>query len=199
MLGGADPSTSQGRFMTVERKLMTADELLHRPDDGFRHELVQGELLTMSPTGFEHGDVTLEIGGSLRGHARAHHLGTVVTDVGFLLTTDPDTVRAPDIAFVRAERLHGLGQVRGYWLGAPDLAVEVISPNDLYTEIEKKVAEYLQHGTRVVFVLNPRRRTVAVHRPDQPIRSLSEGDTLAAEDVIPGWSIPVHALFDQPQ
>jgi Uma2 family endonuclease len=182
--------------MAVEPRLMTAEELLRLPDDGMRHELVRGELRTMSPPGFEHGDVTSVFGGSLWSYVRANALGKVVVgDVGFQLTSDPDTVRAPDVALVRRERLENLGTVRGYWSGAPDLAVEVISPNDLYTEVDEKVAEWLEHGTRLVFVVNPRRRTVAVHRPGQPVRILGENDVLDGEDVVPGWTLPVRDLF----
>jgi len=121
----------------------------------------------------------------------------VTGDVGFRLATDPDTVRAPDVAFVRRERVLAAGRVTGYWSGAPDLVVEVISPNDLYTEVEEKVAECLEHGARLVFVLNPRRRTVAVHRPDRPLRTLTVDDTLDGEDVVPGWTLPVRALFGE--
>ena len=175
---------------------MTAEELLRLPDDGLRHELVRGELRTMAPAGFEHGDVAFEIGTSLRAYARAKGLGNVVgTDVGFRLASDPDTVRAPDVAFVRQERLQELGAIRGYFPGAPDLVVEVISPNDLYTEVDEKVAEWLEHGARSVFVVNPRRRTVMVYRPGQPVRIVSEGDVLDGEDVVPGWTLQVAELF----
>ena len=182
--------------MAVEPKLMTAEELLRLPDDNLRHELVRGELRTMSPPGFEHGGVTVDITVSLELHVRAHGLGRVVGEVGFRLTTDPDTVRAPDVAFVRRDRLPN-SPVRGYWPGAPDLIVEVISPNDLYTEVDEKVAEWLEHGTPLVFVVNPRRRTVAVHRPRQPVRILGLDDVLDGEDVVPGWTLPVRDLFDQ--
>lgn len=182
--------------MAIERKLMTADELFRLPDDGMRHELVNGELLTMPPTGFEHGDIGSQIDTSLRSHVEAQALGRVVIgETGFRLTTDPDTVRAPDVAFVRAERLSELGRVRGYFPGAPDLAVEVVSPTDLYTEVDEKVAEWLEYGARLIFVVNPRRRTVAVHRPRQPVRVLNEDGELDGEDVVPGWSLPIRKLF----
>ena len=183
--------------MAVERQLMTAEELLRLPDSGLRHELVRGELRTMSPSGFEHGDVTFEIGTSLRVYVRAHGLGTVVgSDVGFQLETDPDTVREPDVAFVRAERLAECGRPRGYWPGAPDLAVEVVSPHDLYTEVDQKAARWLAAGTRLVFVVNPRRRTVTVHRADGTSHTLSGDDLLDGGDVVPGWSIRVRDLFE---
>jgi len=104
-------------------------------------------------------------------------------------------VRAPDVAFVRRERVLAAGRVDAFWRGAPDLAVEVISPNDLYTEVEDKVAEWLEHGARMVVVVNPRRRTVAVHRPNRPLRVLAIDDTLDGEDVVPGWSLPLRTLF----
>ena len=182
--------------MTLQSRLMTADELIRLPRDGRRHELVRGELRTMPPAGFEHGDIASLFGLSLGTYVRNRGLGKIVVgDIGFRLTTDPDTVRAPDVAFVNAERVGAAGRVTGYWPGAPDLVVEVISPNDLYTEVDDKVAEWLEHGARLVFVVNPRRRTVAVHRPSEPVRILGEGDVLDGEDVVPGWSLPVRDLF----
>ena len=182
--------------MAVEPGLLTAEALLRLPRDGRRHELVRGELRTMPPTGWEHGRVTIKLAVSLEPYVQTHQLGEVVTgEPGFRLTIDPDTVRAADVAFVRRERLAAAGRVRGYWQGAPDLAVEVISPHDLYTEVEEKVAEWLEHGSRLVFVVNPRRRTVAVHRPGQPVRILAENDVLDGEDVVPGWTLPVRDLF----
>src|SRR3954471_1936091 len=137
--------------MTVEQKLMTADDLLNMPDDGMRHELIRGELRTMPPAGWGHGVQSSKAAVSLGVFVEAHDLGEVVSgDTGFFLTRNPDTVRAPDAAFVRRERLVGLENERGYFPGAPDLAVEVISPNDLYTEVDDKVAEWLEHGTQMV-------------------------------------------------
>lgn len=185
--------------MAVEPKLMTAEELSRLPDDGLRHELVRGELLTMPLAGFEHGEVTSEISSFLDSYVRAHRLGCVVVGaVGFQLTTDPDTVRAPDVALVRDERLREIGVPSGYWPGAPDLAVEVISPDDLYLDVDDKVAEWLEHGTRLLLVVNPQRRAVAVHRPGQAAHILGEDDVLDGEDVVPGWSLRVGDLFDQP-
>jgi len=183
--------------MTIGQGLKTADDLLRLPDDGLRHELVRGELRTIAPAGWEHGDESAEITVSLGTFVLARRLGRVVTgDTGFQLATSPDTVRAPDVAFVRSERAPARGTMRGYFPGAPDLAVEVISPNDLYTEVDEKVAEWLEHGTLLVFVVNPRRKTVAVHRPGQPVRILGPEDTLNGEDVVPGWSLAVRDLFE---
>jgi Uma2 family endonuclease len=184
--------------MTVDQQLMTADDLLRMPYDGMRHELVRGELRTMPPGGWGHGKRSSKLDRSLGNHVEAHGLGEVATnETGFLLTTNPDTVRAPDVAFVCRERLLEADPERGYYPGAPDLAVEVISPNDLYTEVEEKVAEWLAHGTRLVFVVNPRQRTVAVHRPGRDVRILGIDDSLDGEDVVPGWTLAVRDLFAQ--
>lgn len=183
--------------MAITPRLMTADELFRLPDDSHRHELVRGELRTMAPPGLEHGDLASAIGTDLRVYVRAHRLGRITSEVGFRLTTDPDTVRAPDMAFIRQERWPERNARRGYFEGAPDLAVEVISPDDLYTEVDEKIAEWLEHGTRLVFVINPRRQTVAVHRPGRPVDILGIADTLDGEDVVPGWTLAIRDLFDE--
>jgi Uma2 family endonuclease len=104
-------------------------------------------------------------------------------------------VRAPDAAFIARQRVEAAGDVKGYWPGAPDLVVEVISPNDLYTEVEEKVADWLNAGTRMVIVVNPRRRSVNVHCPAADVRVLTENDTLDGDDVVPGWTLPVRDIF----
>jgi Uma2 family endonuclease len=186
--------------MTIDAKLMTADELFRLPDDGNRYELVRGALRTMPPGGMEQGEESGIFVYSLVHYVRSTRLGRVFTnEPGFVLATNPDTVRAPDVAFIRRERIEQTGVPPGYYRGgAPDIAVEVISPNDLYTEVDEKVAEWLEHGTLVVFVVNPRRKVVAVHRPKQPVVILGIEDTLDAEDVVPGWSLAVRELFDGP-
>lgn len=183
--------------MAITPKLMTADELLDLPDDGMRHELIRGELRTMPPTGLEHGDREDIFGSSLSSYVRPRRLGRVFTgEPGFILETDPDTVRAPDVAFITRERLAETGVPTGYLHGVPDLAVEIISPNDRYTRVAEKIAEWLERGTRLVFVVDPRRQTVDVHRPGQPTRTLGMNDALDGEDVVPGWSLAVRDLFD---
>jgi Uma2 family endonuclease len=184
--------------MTVEQKLMTAGELMRLPRDGMRHELVRGALRTMPPGSWGHGRDSSKLDRSLGNHVEAYGLGEVATnEPGFLLTTNPDTVRAPDVAFVRRERLDQADPERGYYPGPPDLAVEVISPNDLYTDVDEKVAEWLEYGTRLVLVVNPRRKSVAVHRPGRDVRMLGVEDMLDGEDVVPGWSLAVRDLFDE--
>src|SRR5882724_10950500 len=114
------------------------------PDDGYRYELVEGELIRMAPAGAEHGKVTVKITTPLSVHVDANNLGTVyAAETGFIIRQNPDTVRAPDVAFVSRERIESAGVIKSYTIGAPDLAVEVISPGDTVREVEKKVREWL--------------------------------------------------------
>ena len=177
--------------------LMTAEALWLLPDDGNRHELISGELRTMPLSGEVHGGIAAIFSAYLTMHVLAQRLGRVfAAGTGFLVATDPDTVLAPDVAFVRAERLGTASN--GYRRGVPDLAVEIVSPNDRYTEVDEKVASWLDHGTRMVVVVNPRRRALAVHRSAVAVRQLTIEDRLDGEDVVPGWSLSVRDLFDTP-
>ncbi len=172
---------------------MTADELLAMPDDGSRkYELVRGELLSMSPAGMRHGRISMRIAVSLLDHVNAQGLGAVFpADTGFILSRDPDTVRAPDAAFVRKARVV---DTEKYFPGAPDLAVEVISPTDVLRELEAKVREYLRAGTQMVIVIDPKKQTAWIETAAGRQR-LTIDDTLTAPDVIPGWSLPLRELF----
>jgi Uma2 family endonuclease len=177
-------------------QLITAEDLLRIPDDGLRYELVRGQLITMPPAGNIHGNRTMRLGWRLAQHVESNDLGVVyAAETGFKLTSNPDTVRGADIAFVSRTRLEEVGDVEGYWPGAPDLAVEVISPSDTYTEVEEKVAEYLQAGAKAVWVVNPRRRTITVHRSLSDITMLTEQDMLEGGDVIPGFRCRVRDVF----
>ena len=135
---------------------MTAEQLLKLPDNGMRRELVLGELREMAPAGDEHGEIAMTIGSHLAQHVKSESLGrTYAAETGFLITRDPDTVRAPDAAFVRQDVIDATGRLRGFRIGAPDLAVEVISPGDTYTEVHEKVMEWLDAGSRMVVVVDP--------------------------------------------
>jgi Uma2 family endonuclease len=183
--------------MAIAQRLITADELLRLPNDGMRHELVGGVLRTMSPGSFPHGRVIARFTGSLQPYVLAYGLGEVCgAETGFLLARDPDTVRAPDVAFVGRERLAEVGDIKeGYFPGAPDLAVEVVSPNDRPKRVRQTIAAWLAAGCRMVIVVYPRRRRVGVHRPGTPARELTETDVIDGDDVVPGWSLPVAVLF----
>jgi Uma2 family endonuclease len=174
---------------------MTADELLVMPEDGIRRELVEGELREMSPAGERHADAAQNINRSLDAHVISRRLGKVRPEYGYVLENNPDTVRAPDVSFVRADRLSAGGPVPGYYRGAPDLAVEVVSPHDRYSEVKAKVREYLAAGTRMVVVVDPEDRTVSVYRPGRDPLELNESDVIDGEDVVPGWKLPVRDIF----
>ena len=174
---------------------VTAAELLAMPEDGYRYELVRGELRKMVPAGAEHSELAVNVVVSLSQYVKANNLGKVYgADAGFRIGSDPDHVRAPDAAFVRQERLTA-GRVTGYWPGAPDLAVEVISPNDRYTEVEEKVADWLAAGVQLVVLVNPRNRTVTRRTLGEIPVTLTEGDILEGGDVIPGWQMAVTDIF----
>ena len=177
-------------------KLMTAEELLALPDDGQRHELIDGELRTMGPTGDEHGGIVVALTISLGTHVRARQLGRVrAGEPGFRLRRNPDTVRAPDVAFIRREHLRAAGRVVGYREGAPDLAVEVRSPTDRTADVLKKVAEYLEAGARLVWVLDPDRRSAVVYRADGTVAVFGEDGVLDGEDVLPGFLLALAEVW----
>lgn len=182
--------------MSTITHLMTAEDLLQLPDDGFRYELLQGELRQMTPAGSEHGATALKFSWRFAQFVETHHLGmTFVAETGFKIATNPDTVRAPDLAFVRSERIPESGLPRGYFPGAPDLAVEVVSPGDTVYEVEEKIEEWLAAGAQLVWIVNPRRRTVNVHRSDREERTLRENDVLDGEEVVPGFTLRVAEIF----
>jgi Uma2 family endonuclease len=147
----------------------------------------------MPPPGFYHGKITINVSEPLKAYVKANNLGVVLAEAGFELA--PDTVRAPDVAFIRRERFEAVGNIPGYWPGAPDLAIEIISPGDLYTDVDEKVREWLNAGARMVVVVNPRNRTVTVHDLEGRSTRLTENDILDGKEVVPGWSILVRELF----
>ncbi len=182
--------------MVTTSQLMTAEDLLRMPDDDCRYELVRGELRTMSPAGSRHGRIVINVTTPLDQHVRANNLGVVyAAETGFKIATHPDMVRAPDAAFVSSERDKAVGSVEGYWPGAPDLVVEVTSPGDLHADIEEKIIDWLDAGTRMVIIVNPRKRLATIYRSLTDITILTEQDTLDGADVVPGWTLPVRALF----
>ncbi len=175
---------------------MTADELLHYSHEPYRQELIAGTLHEVEPTGAEHGIVAMRVANLLYNHVAAADLGvSFAAETGFLLARDPDTVRAPDAAFVAHDRAHGVGRPRGYWPGPPDLAIEVISPGDRHSAVEGKALDWLDAGTRAVVVVDPARRTATVYRARDDIRARDASDELDLGDVVRGWSPRVAELF----
>lgn len=176
---------------------MTAERLFAISDNGRRYELVEGELRVMSPAGNLHGRIAMRVGSSIEQHVRAHKLGVVfAAETGFLLARDPDTVRAPDAAFVSTERFAPHADAEGYLPLAPDLAVEVVSPNDTFSQVEEKALAWLDAGSFLVLVVDPGTRTVHVYRAKDKIAVLDEHDELDATDVVPGWKPSVGELFE---
>ena len=182
--------------MSATTELFTAEQLLHMPSDDFKYELVEGVLIKMHPTGFEHGDVAMTLAYLLKRHVLDNKLGKVLAaETGFKLATNPDTVLAPDAAFIRQEEIDRLGPTKKFWPGAPDLAVEVMSPGDSVRKTDEKARAWLAHGARMVWIVNPNRRTVSVYRPDADIIVLTEVDVLDGETVVPGFSCDVKEIF----
>ena len=179
--------------MSIATNLMTAEELTKLPRGRLRYELIKGELLTMSPAGEEHGAVIVNLTVPLAQHVKAFDLGVVYGETGFKLASDPDTVLAPDIAFIRRERVGSIS--KGYRKGAPDLVVEVISPGESKSKIKEKVELWLQSGALVVWTVNPQTRMVTVHRLDMEPRLLSQEDELTGDDLVPGFRFPVSEIF----
>ena len=182
--------------MTTQTRHITADDLLRIPDDGSRYELVEGTLREMAPAGHQHGRIAVNVSTPLAQHVKTNNLGAVyAAETGFKLASNPDTVRAPDVAFVRRERVEAVGDGEGFWPGAPDLAVEVVSPGDSY-DVEEKVFDWLDAGTRLVIVANPRKRLVTLYRSLTDVVVLTEADVQDVGDVVPGLALLVKDIFD---
>ena len=182
--------------MAVQIAAKTVEELWKLPDDGFRRELVAGKLRVMTPGGAEHGRVTATVGILMGAHVRDTKSGvTFGAETGFVLARDPDTVRAPDAAFVTKEHADAIGRIVKYWPQAPDFAVEVVSRDDSFREVEEKALNWLRGGSAAVLVLDPSRRTATVYRGAGEARAYSGEDTLDLSDAVPGWHLAVADLF----
>jgi len=178
---------------TTTRKTWTDEELMALPDEG-KYELVDGELHHMSPAGARHGRLVLRLAAKLVAFVTEGRLGEVFDgQTGFRL---PDgNLRSPDISFVAAARLPQ-GVPAGFLHVAPDLAVEVLSPSDRASDLAHKVAEYLAVGVRLLWVIDLEKGTAVLYRPGSPPRTVREDGVLDGEDVLPGFSCPLAALFD---
>ncbi len=177
---------------------VTAEDLWRMGTGDIRRELVDGEVVEMAPAGGVHGRVSGRVYLRLAEHVAAHGGGEVVVgDVGFVLALpgDPERVRAPDVAFVSTGRLPEGQLPQGFIHGAPDLAVEVLSPSDNPLEVQQKVRDYLEAGARLVWLIAPRAKTATVYRPDGSARLVREPEHLDGEDVLPGLTLSLTELF----
>lgn len=177
-------------------RLMTVEDLEREGTPEGRWELIDGELVEMSPSGGVASKVAIRFAHLLMVYADPQHLGEVFgADGGFVLFPDRPTIRVPDVAFVRAERLPAEADQVGFLRLAPDLVVEVLSPTDRMVDVLAKVAMYHDAGVPLVFLVDPRTRSVAVYPLGGPPRDLAEGDEIDGGDVLPGFRVPVTELF----
>ena len=174
----------------VSGSIMTADDVVRLPDDGRLYELDEGRLVVLSPAAYWSGIVAAAFVLRIDAFIREHQLGVFAgPDVGMLLARAPDTLRAPDFSYVRRERLSGGIARRGFFSGAPDFAIEVLSPSDRFADVIRKVHQYLAAGTRLVWVVDPDARSVVIFRPGQVPQIVGADGVLDGEDVLPGCSL----------
>src|SRR5258706_7037391 len=177
-----------------EEVWMTGDELFRRPDLG-PCELVRGRIVALSPTGFGHGAVEAKLTTRLTNYAEAAGRGEVVNgEVGIFIRRDPDTVRAADILFISHDRLVRSSS-SSYLDVAPELVVEVLSPDDRWTDVTEKLEDYFSAGIHSVWVLVPKLRRGLIYRSLTEVTQLNVGQVLTDEEILPGFSVPVADLF----
>ena len=180
---------------TTNAKLLTAQDLLRLHSEGIRGELIQGVLHKTMPTGREHGEIAANTAFELLLFIKPRNAGIVTSsDSGVHLERDPDTVRAPDVAYFAAERI-GTGREPRYSEVVPDLAVEIVSPNDDVDIVRGKARMWLSFGVRLVWVVHPDSRSVDVHRTGQPVEMIADDGHLDGLDVLPGFTCPVASIF----
>ena len=176
-------------------EIMTAEQLEHLHLPGKSTELVRGQLVVREPPGTYHGLIAARLLLRVGGFVEAHRLGEVFgQDTGFKIASNPDTVRAPDVAFVAHERLSQLTR-RGYASVAPDLVAEILSPDDRPGEVMSKIVAWLNAGVRLAWVIDPDRRVAQVHRPDGSLSLLDADADLEGEVVLPGFRCALEELF----
>jgi Uma2 family endonuclease len=177
--------------------LVTADELIAMPTGmGKRYELVAGELRVMSPAGWRHGKITSRLNSWLHSYVEQQALGIVFgAETGFRLASDPDTVRAPDVSFVATRNIPKEEPKEGFWPGAPDLAVEVLSPGDRTGEVDEKIDAWLAAACAAVWIVNPKLKTITVYRSHADVQIKAAGETLHGDPVVPGFTCAIDDLF----
>ena len=178
-------------------KALTDEQFMALPEDSNCYEYVDGELVIVANSGVEHGYLALTLGYFLTGFVRTHRLG-VTCDSSTAFKMKTGNKRSPDLAFIAKERLQGLKRLpTGFFDGAPDLAVEIIFPNNTFEEIHNKLVEYFENGTRLVWVILPDEECVLVYRKPKPSKLLQLEDSLEGEDVVPNFNLPLSELFQE--
>ena len=180
-----------------EEKLITGDELYRMPGVGLC-ELIDGRIVPMSPTNVAHAIIEIRIAAALENFVRARKTGKVlVGEAGLFTRRDPDRVRAADALFISNERYAQRKKKHGYLDVAPELIVEVLSPDDTMVEATQKLREYFAIGVRVVWVIDPQAETVFTYRSLTDVREFKEGDVLPGDEVLPGFEVAVASLFEE--
>ena len=182
--------------MAAQPHLLTAEEFAALPREGLRLELVRGELRAMPPAFGDHGSAAMRLGAHLAAFILSHNLGEVyAAETGFLLARNPDTVRAPDFAFIQASRVTPETTAPNWNPVVPDLVVEVVSSSDRPLEVAEKVRMWLDAGVRLAWVVYPTRRDIEEHRPQRALVTLTASDQLDGGDGVPGFTLPVARIF----
>jgi len=182
---------------STEKKIWTDEEFMALSKDERRYEVVDGELVDMGNSGMEHGGIGSLLGGLLAIHVRQNKLG-VVCDSSTAFTLKDGNRRSPDISFVAKERLKGLKRPpRGFFQGSPDLAVEILSPNNTVEELHEKIVEYFENETRLLWLIHPDEKYVLIYHSAEPDGFRRPQDNLEGEAVVPGFSVSVAELFEE--
>jgi len=177
--------------------LVTGEEALALGDIG-PYELIEGRIVSMSPTGDEHGGYESSFNFHIGSFVRKHKLGKVrVGEVGIYTHRNPDTVRGADVAFISHARYAQRQKKTGFLDVAPELIVEILSPDDRWSEVKQKLKEYFAIGVQLVWVADPADKTIYAYRSLTDVREFTEKDTLTGDEVLPGFSVPVADLFEE--
>ena len=183
------------------KRLLTADEVFAMPNTKFGVELVKGELIRKMPTGILPGIIVARLAAALSVFVRQRKLGEVLgAETGFKLQLNPDTLRAPDVSFLSREKFLQVKNISKFFSGAPDLAIEVISPSETFQDVQEKIEEYLAAGVPLIWIIRPKQLTITVYRPNRELKVLHEADELDGEDIIPGFHCLIEEILgDLPQ
>ena len=179
---------------TVAKKTWTEKELLSLPENGYKHELVNGELV-MVPAGMEHENIVIKLSAALERFVSERKLGAVFgSSAGYRMKSG--NLRSPDVSFISKKRLQGFKRPpKGFFKGSPDLAVEILSPSDTMENLHERIVEYFENDTKLVWVINPEEQVILVYHSPRPDKLLAGSDILNGEDIFTGFTLPVSELF----